>query len=520
MAIQLWHRPWALLDGTGTRYTMLDEVTLPLSRPGAGPIWLFTDTEDGPVVGGKKGIGIREGEPVGGHGIFAMPVPLRGSDGMHVQTHVGSVRLEFSSIPDRPLEDLEPETEDQVMAKALLDRVKSVWARLREVESALADPARIWEHLVKSWLADAAAANPEMDIIVDQARRLFPTLDLLDRAPRRTLRRTRRMIPLSRVQEIDRRAMTWLIRQPGETMEERGGDRQRIQAVAREENFNTLENRVLLSYAKLARGVARDYRDRHKTAAGHSDRVRLVTGYGARCNRLETNFRALGVFEANADVTPNFVLQNNPNYTKMWDAWRELLKRRRILDELWRWQARSWDEFCALAVIVALQSIPGAQSVAVSPLVFADEQKQGCWISHVNPMAVFFLPDARVTIEVSYRFRGGAILSKFGAPIWLRLGRVNSADFLSRWAVWPVWDAVGGLEHGETEEISALLPNGRNESVKGGITIRPTADGQNAEVRSLANVGCLTLGASGPGLKAGIEQLRDFLIHHVLAQAS
>ena len=134
-------------------------------------------------------------------------------------------------------------------------------------------------------------------------------------------------------------------------------------------------------------------------------------------------------------------------------------------------------------------------------------------------MAVFFLPDAQATIEVSYRLRGGAILSKFGAPIWLRMGRVNSVDFLSRWAVWPVWDAVGGLESGETDEISALLPNGRNESVKGGITIRPTADGQSAEARSLANVGCMTLGASGPELKAGIEQLRDFLIHHVLALA-
>jgi len=67
---------------------------------------------------------------------------------------------------------------------------------------------------------------------------LLPTLDLLDRAPPH-LARTHRMIPLARVQEIDRRAMTWLVRQPGETTAERAGNRQRISAIAREENFDT-----------------------------------------------------------------------------------------------------------------------------------------------------------------------------------------------------------------------------------------------------------------------------------------
>ena len=66
------------------------------------------------------------------------------------------------------------------------------------------------------------------------------------------------------MQEVDRQSMAWLIRQPGETIAERGGDRQRIQAVVREENFNTLENRILLSYAQMAHHVARDYRDLHR----------------------------------------------------------------------------------------------------------------------------------------------------------------------------------------------------------------------------------------------------------------
>jgi hypothetical protein len=519
VSLQLWHRPWALLDTTNRRYHFLETIRSALHTQESGPIWLYTDAPGGPIVGGKQGIGAKEYALPDGHSVFCIPIPLRVADGLSVQTVVGPLHVGFASIPDRPPEDLLPENDEQSRAKALLDRIKSVWARLRDVELALADPASIWERLAALWMTDAAATNPEMDIIVRHARRLVRTIDLLDRAPRRILRRTHRLIPLARVQELDRRSMTWLVRQPGETIAERGGDRQRIQAVAREENFNTLENRVLLSYARLAHVIARDYRERHDVAR-HSSRVKTVAGYGVRCRKLEANFRDHGVLEASADVTPNFVLQNNPNYHKVWDAWHELLKRGRLLDELWRWQARSWDEFCCLAVVVALQSIPGARSLAVSPIIFEDEQRQGCWIRHLaNPMAVFYLPEARVTVEVSYRQPWRATLAKFGAPIWLRLGRVDSPDFLLRWAIWPMWDASGGLKPGEPDELTRLVPNGRNEHVKGGIVLRPAMDGQDAEFESVPGAGCLTFGASGPALKNGLRNLQDFLRHTVLASA-
>jgi hypothetical protein len=497
---------------SGEYYTLVERDG---EHNGRGPIWLCSDGPAGLVVEGKPYTDAPDNTLDDGRRIFVMPIPLRAARGMKVSTASGSAHLVFPAIPDRPLE---PATNEQQEAKVLLDRVKSVWTRLNEVETAIADPARIWERLCELWLKEDAAADPEMDIIVRQARRLLPTLDLLDRAPRRILRRTQNMIPLSRVQEIDRKAMTWLIRQPGETIAERGGDRQRIQAVAREENFNTLENRVLLSYARLAGVIAREYAEKNAAIRG-STRVKLVTAYGKRCKLLETDFLDRGVLEANADVTPNFVLQTNPNYRKIWDAWRDLLKRRRILDDLWRWQTRSWDEFCALVTIVALQSIPGASPVATSPLVFRDEQERGCWIKNVNPLAVFFLPDEGVTIEVSYRMRTGSVLSKFGAPIWLRLGRVGNNAFLQRWAVWPVWDSIGGLEDGEVNELSNLLPAGRNESVVGGITIRPAADGRPVEIRSSASAACLTIGPSGTALKAGIEQLRSLLLDNVLERA-
>ena len=513
--MELWHQPWARLGMERSDYCFLRPAVSDAARGRAGPIWLCTAAQNGPLVDGKAGSGRLTHVLEDGRSVYAMPIPLRASSGMTVGVDAGVARLMFDSIPDRPPENLEPKTERQHDALALLDRVKCVWARLREVESAIADPATIWERLSELWLADNPAANPEMDIIVEQARRLMPTLDLLDRAPRRVLRRTLRMIPLSRVQEIDRRAMTWLVRQPGETMAERAGSNQRIRAIAREENFNTLENRVLRSYAQLAAAIARDYVLKHPGAAA-SRRVLLVGKLGRRCLQLGSDLADRGVDEATPDATPNFVLQNNPNYRIVWDAWMRLLQRKRILDQLWHWQARSWEEFCALAIVVALQSIRGARLIATSPLIFREEQEQGCWLRHANPLAVFFLPELDVTVEVMYGPPAGRILHMFGAPIWLRFGRVRNNAFLLRWAVWPIWQAKGGLEREDLHSIPPLLPSGAREFVRGGMTIRPVVAGGSAQSECSDKAASVTVGASGDALRDGIALLRDVLVHRIL----
>lgn len=518
MSLEIWHRPWASLDTSSTRYIVADGKMAQLVKVEPGSAWLYTNAAGGPIIEGRLDETCREFDLPGFYRVFALAIPRRRTSATAVAAGDRHVRLDFTALPECPPEDLEATDGVQANAKALLDRVKSVWARLRDVEAALAIPGEIWRRLTELWLSDEANNNPEMDIIVQHARDLIPTLDLLDRAPRRILRRTLRMVPLSRVQEMDRKAMTWLIRQPGETFAERGGDRQRIQAVAREENFNTLENRVLLSYARIAHQVAREYRDRHKGAAA-SARLRRVRRFGLRCGTLDTDLRARGVSHAGADVTPNFVLQNNANYRKVWLAWHQLLNRRRVLDELWRWQARSWEEFCALTVVVALQALPDTRLIAVSPIIYRDEQRQGCWIDHCNPLAVFFMPDLNVTVEISYRMGTGDTLARFGAPIWLRAGRIDSTGFLSRWAIWPIWHAVGGLEPGEADELAALVPLGRGQPVRGAISIRPTPAGGNAMQDCQDCAACFTIGASGTALRDGILQLGRFLREHILMDA-
>lgn len=261
--------------------------------------------------------------------------------------------------------------------------------------------------------------------------------------------------------------------------------------------------------------TAREYLGKHPSAV-RSGRVRIVDKFGKRCRRLDADLAERGVGEATADATPNFVLQNNANYRKVWDAWVDLLRRGRIVDDLWRWQARSWEEFCALALVVALQSIPSAWAIATSPLEFREEQEQGCWVRHVNPLVVIFLPEQNTTVEVRYGPPTGRILHMFGSPIWLRFGRIGDNTFLRRWAVWPIWHATGGLRPADMHSIAQLLPHGHGELVRGGITIRPVPPSADAQSGHTDEVGCVTIGASGSALREGIGLLRELLVATIL----
>lgn len=510
-----WLTPWAALGRTGTDYAALPEAGGGWRWEGGGTMWLCVPDGVSVTIDGARPSRPEVLRLPDRRRVFALALPPRASAGIVLAVGGTTWRIGMPDVPDRPDENEEPATPAQYAAHALLARVLAVWARLRDVEPCLADPATIWPQLTARWLDEATTASPQMDVIVKHARTLARTLALLGRAPRRVLRRHNTLVPLDRVQEMDRRAMLWLVRQPGTSLVERAGDRQRILAVAREQSYDTLENRVLHSYARLASGVARDYEARQRGAV-MTGRAQLVRGFGKACRHLATDLREHAVREAPADVTPNFVLQNNTNYSQVWRAWRELLRRKREVDELWRWQARSWEEFCALAVVVALQSCGEARAIATSPIVFREEQDQGRWLRHVNPLAVFHLPLRDMVVEVSFDRAFAGPLRFFGAPIWLRYGRVGDAmGFLRRCAIWPVWHARGGLHDDEAERVERVLDDpGAAERPVAGIVVRPGGDdGAVAVARSRrGRVSCLTIGPEGSARAAGIGGLRDAML--------
>lgn len=516
MTVEVWHRPWARFAPHRRQSLPAGSLTLPEDH--AAAVWLDHREGAPPQVDGRADTA----EPAArmqqrtGSGtetvamqLSLLPFPVRRRPGTLVQPAGGpACRLLWPDAPERPATAQNPVTEDERRAHALMLRVEAVWDRIQDVEDALADPLRLWETLGRRWLGQGAQ-EPRMDVIVRHAEEVARALDRIEAAPRRILRRVHRPVPVSRVQEVDRRAMLWLARQPGETLAERAGDDQRLLAVAREENFDTLENRVLRAYCELAGRHARDYLERNRTRR-QTRRARLVEGYGRRCRRLARELAARGVRRADPGVTPNFVLQQNPQYHRIWTAWGELIDHDRVRDELWRWQARSWEEYCALALVVALMTLPGAELVAAAPLWFRDEHRRGQWIEADSPLAVVHLPAKGLIVELQTGLRSDA-LGQLGAPLWLRIGRLDEAQaLLHRVAVWPLWSPQGGLVPDEAAELARVLAD-PSSPARAGMAIRPAATPDAADLASEDKALVVALGTEGSALADALGAIADFV---------
>lgn len=516
MSTELWLRPWARY--VPQRRLLLNAGALDIPSAHSAPTYLYHPQARPAQVDGKatltEPVAAMQGrDPSGQHDVATvlslLPFPTRRSPGFSIATPNGACRLSWSTAPEKQSQNHEPQNDEERLAHALMQRVMAVWDRISDVEDALVDPARLWQTLAWRW-AELDDQQPSRDVIVRHARELARVLDALEMGPRRILRRVHRQTPVSRVQEIDRRAMLWLARQPGETLAERAGDSQRVLAVVREENLDTLENRVMRSYAELAHRHARDYLERNRTRR-RTLRARSVEAHGKRCARLARNFAERGVRKAEPGVAPNFVLQQNAHYHAIWKAWIELLDHERQKDDLWRWQARSWEEFCLLAVVVALTKVEDAQLVASSPLWFRDEHHRGRWIETDSPLAVVFLPSSGLIVEVQTE-QPNEHMRTLGAPLWLRIGEAgHKQGFLSRIPVWPLWSPSNGLVHGESEEVRRILAQAGGSAVAGGLLIRPSASDDRCDFDAAGSVLCLTLGTDGAALRDALERMAEYI---------
>lgn len=346
--------------------------------------------------------------------------------------------LRYENMPRRPPEGTEPRDEAEREGAIALDRMNAVLARVTDLEHALDEPARVWERLDAAWRRAVADTEPRMAEIVRQARLMPRRLDALGARLRHVLRRTRERVPVSRAQQMDRASLIWLSRQPGRTLAERAGADQRVLAVARHASHDTAENRVLRAYAELARDVGRDWCRENAGASAHP-RYGRVEGLTRRAARLARDLSELGVGRAEPGATPNYVLMADPDYRAVREAWERLLRRRREIDDLWGWQARTWTEFTALALVLALRDVPGAELVACAPLSWRTEHDRGRHAAADNPLAVFHLPAEGLVIEVQDAPRRVEVArGAIGAALWLRVSDLSGGRIDRRVPVWPL----------------------------------------------------------------------------------
>lgn len=287
--------------------------------------------------------------------------------------------------PERP-GDVSPAENQLTFLLSIVERIRTL-SEIDDHEEALdyhVDGRRLiatcipWSQLVEDWCVEREGDDPRMDIIVRHAATLQAVVEELASRPRLVLKRIRERQPVARVQELDAACLQWFVRQPGRTTAEKAGSRQTILAVARQGTFDTLENRVLHDYLDRAALAANSYASLHR-GLRRSARVASVERYARQCRQLGHLLEEIGVGLPTPPVVPNYVLQQDARYRKIWKAYQELLRRETEVDDVWRWQVRLWAEFCRLSILVALRRSPGVQVLAAAPLWLKADQNRGRW---------------------------------------------------------------------------------------------------------------------------------------------
>ncbi len=237
-----------------------------------------------------------------------------------------------------------------------------------------------------------------MDLICKIARQFDRLLFHLADNPRKILRKQRRKQYVSQVQQLDSACLTWLTQQPGKSALEKAGGRQRILAVARTEDYDTLENRVLKDMLMRCAHAARMFRYQNKEHAA-TPGYRLVLGFERRC-RAALSGPTFAAIQMLPDLPhPNYVLQYHNVYRQMWRWYVKLVKRETTTLETWQWQNRLWADTVRLAIAGAISGLRGPRRhslfVRNQHMWIREDQKLGNWLAPFDaPGPVVLRPDA------------------------------------------------------------------------------------------------------------------------------
>lgn len=241
-----------------------------------------------------------------------------------------------------------------------------------------------WERV--GCVLEAHSSEPRMDVIVEIALKYRDTVASLARSPRRILQRQRRLISLGRVEQLDHACLEWFVRRPGHTAAEKAGVTQELLALARTEDYDTLENRVLKDFLRRCVDAANLYLREHQGRFEQSTRCRAVLALRDTCWRLLRESPLLEVRSLPGFPQPNYVLLHDPAYRELWQWYLKLVRRREVTDSAWRWQRRLWEDFVRLCVAREIITADVPRNGFRARLPFAhdlwirQEQDAGCWL--------------------------------------------------------------------------------------------------------------------------------------------
>jgi len=243
---------------------------------------------------------------------------------------------------------------------------------------------RTWPAARNVWLkTETDTARMALIVRLSRDEQLRRALDSVSQHPHRILQRYRAETPLNRVQELDSACIRDFARRPGISAAEKAGPRQRLLAVLRREQRDTLENRVTCWVMEAAADLAREY-SLANASFNQDDKVQQVRSFGRRNIAWRRS-------EWLADVTsllhytesPNYPLQFEPRYKLVWRTYLRIQRENSVKDDAWAWQRVLWGETGRQLIGCWLES--QFTPVAISTPIYRTEARHGCWVE--SPVA-------------------------------------------------------------------------------------------------------------------------------------
>ncbi len=252
-----------------------------------------------------------------------------------------------------------------------------------------------WEKIVSLLLEEKKRKDePRMALIVKIAEKMQVVLEKISRNPRRRLMRDNQLQNIQKIQEIDNNSLRWIARQPGRTIPEKGGTKQKIMAVVRVSSFDTLENRVFKDFLKRTIEASFKYiREYSEFENSKSKRFRSVKKINILSQKILNTAFLHDIQKIESVIQPNYVLQSGEHYKDLWQWYQRLLKQDYEIDNAWAWQSRLWSNIGTLLVSIVLSGGSAGEDneqkrnnhieikpIADSEAKFRSEQIFGSWL--------------------------------------------------------------------------------------------------------------------------------------------
>lgn len=182
-------------------------------------------------------------------------------------------------------------------------------------------------------------ASPPETLVTQIARECLNETEEIIHNMRKVLTREREKVSLGSVQQVDPHCLRWLSKQPGHNAMEKAGAKQRILAIIRRENFNTLENRVFKDFlTRVKQGTTLYLRENDKEPLREHKNIKQVKRLGRLCAEGLRNPLMEEIGAIQELPIPNYVLRQERRYLKIWKAYCDLIRQGNISERLWRWR--------------------------------------------------------------------------------------------------------------------------------------------------------------------------------------